>query len=145
MERKKIAIDNFNCGNNCAQSVLLSFADDLKLDKQTAANLASGFGAGMGRLQKTCGAVTGSFMVIGLYNSLHIEDSDEREQKTINLIQELEKDFSDQFGLTDCSYLVDADLKTPEGREEFKSKEMKKNICERCVGACTGWLEKNLS
>ena len=126
MDRKKIAVEHFNNGNNCAQSILLSFADDLNLDRTTAVNLASGFGAGMGRLQKTCGAVTGSFMVIGLHNSLIISDPEKRIKRTEELIQELEQDFSDQFGLSDCSYMIDADLKTESGKQEFKEKEMKK-------------------
>ncbi len=144
MDRKKIAVEHFNNGNNCAQSILLSFADDLNLDRTTAVNLASGFGAGMGRLQKTCGAVTGSFMVIGLHNSLIISDPEKRIKRTEELIQELEQDFSDQFGLSDCSYMIDADLKTESGKQEFKEKEMKKNICEKCVSACASWLENKL-
>ena len=49
---------------NCAQSVLTAFSDELGLDRNTALRLARGFGGGMGRTGKTCGAVTGAYMVI---------------------------------------------------------------------------------
>ena len=46
----KIATDNFRQGYNCAQSVLLAFAEEVNLDKETALKLSSSFGGGMGRL-----------------------------------------------------------------------------------------------
>ena len=82
MKRQDKAVKYFNEGYNCAQSVVLSFQDVLSADNETIVNIASGFGGGMGRLQKTCGALTGSFMVISLYNSENIEDESERKDRT---------------------------------------------------------------
>ncbi len=45
-------------GNNCAQSVVLSFAEDYGYSKELALKIAAGFGGGMGRIQGTCGAVS---------------------------------------------------------------------------------------
>lgn len=69
MSRADKAIDSFRAGNNCAQSVLLAFKDDFNFDENLASKISVGFGGGMGRLQEKCGAVTGAFMVIGLYSS----------------------------------------------------------------------------
>lgn len=55
----------FHHGYNCAQSVLLAFSDETHLEAETAARLASPFGAGMGKLRETCGAFTGSLMALG--------------------------------------------------------------------------------
>ncbi|MCX6089677.1 MAG: C-GCAxxG-C-C family protein [Candidatus Atribacteria bacterium] len=63
--RTEIAISKFLGGYNCAQSVFYSFCDDLQFDKNTALKLACGFGAGMGRKEEVCGAVTGGILVIG--------------------------------------------------------------------------------
>ena len=61
------AIRSFKSGLNCAQAVLTSYSDELKFDNNMALSVACGFGGGMGRLQETCGAVTGSFMVLGIH------------------------------------------------------------------------------
>ena len=53
----------FKQGYNCAQSVFAAFCDVTGIDFETAIKLTSGFGAGMGGMRDTCGAVTGMFMV----------------------------------------------------------------------------------
>ncbi len=52
----------FKEGYNCAQSVFAAFSDVTGMDFETAIRLTSGFGAGMGGMRDTCGAVTGMFM-----------------------------------------------------------------------------------
>ena len=51
---------------NCAQSVLIPFAEAGGLDEETAFRLAANFGGGMKRAS-VCGAVTGGLMVLGLF------------------------------------------------------------------------------
>jgi len=50
---------------NCAQSVLIPFAEAAGLDKETAFRVAANFGGGM-RRASVCGAVTGGLMALGL-------------------------------------------------------------------------------
>lgn len=66
MTKGETAKQYFLQGYNCSQSVLLSFCDELGIDKQTALMLASPFGGGMGRLREVCGTLSGAFMVLGL-------------------------------------------------------------------------------
>lgn len=54
-------------GLNCSQAVLISFGRMVGLDRETATGIGSAFGGGMGCTGLTCGAVTGSLMVIGLH------------------------------------------------------------------------------
>ena len=49
---------------NCAQSVLIPFAQEAGLTEEQARALAENFGAGM-RHGGTCGAVTGALMALG--------------------------------------------------------------------------------
>ena len=51
---------------NCAQSVLIPFAEAGGLDEETAFRLAANFGGGMKRAS-VCGAITGGLMVLGLF------------------------------------------------------------------------------
>lgn len=50
---------------NCAQAVVVSFAEEMGLTEEQAFQLASHFGSGM-RHGSTCGAVTGALMVLGM-------------------------------------------------------------------------------
>lgn len=52
-KRQERSRELFLSGYNCAQSVLIPFADVLGLTEDQAALVAVGFGGGMGRLRKT--------------------------------------------------------------------------------------------
>lgn len=66
MSKADKAKEHFLEGYNCAQSVLLAFADDCGIDKKTAALISSGFGGGLGRMREVCGAVNGMCMAASL-------------------------------------------------------------------------------
>ena len=51
---------------NCCQAVARAFADTVPLDEMTLMNVAAGFGAGMGTMEGTCGALVGAIIVAGL-------------------------------------------------------------------------------
>ena len=53
-------------GCNCAQAVVLSYADKLPLEEETLKKLAAGYGGGMGCMEGTCGALVGAVMVAGM-------------------------------------------------------------------------------
>jgi C_GCAxxG_C_C family probable redox protein len=59
---------------NCAQAVLVAFADKLGVDERELLKRASGFGLGMGTMEGTCGALVGAIMV----SSMLSEDGKER-------------------------------------------------------------------
>jgi C_GCAxxG_C_C family probable redox protein len=57
----------FDDGCNCAESVFSAFLEgDVPFSPESVC-LATGFGGGMGATHKTCGAVTGAIMAMGLY------------------------------------------------------------------------------
>ena len=76
--KEKKAISSFKNGLNCAQSVVSAYTDEMKFDPGLALSLSCGFGGGMGRLQETCGAVTGSFMILGIHNCKKYQDNKDR-------------------------------------------------------------------
>ena len=51
---------------NCCQAVVRAFADTLDMSEDKLMELAAGFGAGMGTMEGTCGALVGAIMVAGL-------------------------------------------------------------------------------
>ena len=50
---------------NCAQSVVVPFAQDAGIDEETAYAVAANFGGGM-KMGSVCGAITGGLMALGL-------------------------------------------------------------------------------
>lgn len=57
-------------GHNCSQAVACAFAKELGFDDEMVFRAAEGYGAGMGGMECTCGAVCGAVMVAGMKNSV---------------------------------------------------------------------------
>jgi C_GCAxxG_C_C family probable redox protein len=140
-----IAFQKFASGFNCAQSVVFSFCNDLDLDENTALKLACGFGAGMGRKQEVCGAVSGGIMVIGMkYGQARADDRNAKE-KTYTMTRELMKRFEQKHGSCSCKALLKGcELLTEDGQKEFKEKDLHNKVCKECVRSVVEILEKML-
>ena len=67
--RVKKTIENHAKGYNCAQSVACAYCDLVGMDEETIFKAAEAFGAGMGSMTATCGAVSGAVLLAGLKNS----------------------------------------------------------------------------
>lgn len=140
-EIEEKAIHSFYNGMNCAQSVLTAYADYFKFDAHLALSVSSGFGGGMGKLQKTCGAVTGSFMALGIYNSKkHVGNIDAR-NATNTMIQKFTADFTAMHGSLDCKALLNCDFTTDEGEKKFLDDDLKKNVCSQCIADSVKLIE----
>lgn len=100
---------------NCAQTVFSLHAEELGLTEKTALKLASGFGGGM-NCAETCGAVTGSYMVIGMKHGNDTSDP-EAKARTKQKIQDFNTKFKNAHGTLICKELTGYDISTPEGSE----------------------------
>ena len=141
MERSEQAKEHFLSGYNCAQSVVLSFADDLKYSKELALKISAGFGGGMGKQQGTCGAVTGAIMVLGLLKGEEVNNNDELKSEAYSSVKELSKEFTAAYNTTSCRELIACDLNTPEGAAKFKEEKLMENVCAGCVGKAVQIVE----
>jgi len=133
LKKEEKVIDSFKSGLNCAQSVLTAYSDEFRFDDKLALRISCGFGAGMGRLQETCGAVTGSFMVLGIYNCNKHADNKDRNEKTYAMIQKFSDEFTAIHGTTECKSLINCDLKTEEGRQYAHDRQLYEIVCEKCI------------
>jgi len=141
MERSEQAKDLFLSGYNCAQSVVLSFADDLKYSKELAQKISAGFGGGMGKQQATCGAVTGAIMVLGLIKGEEVNNNDELKSEAYSSVKELSREFTAVYNTTSCKDLIGCDLNTPEGSAKFKEEKLMENVCAGCVAKAVQIVE----
>ena len=145
MTRSEKALKFYAEGFNCAQSVIASFADILQVDEQTAIRIASGFGGGMGRMQDTCGAITGAFMVIGYLRGKHKDGDNESAENTNQLIQEFSKKFSEKHGSIKCKSLINYDLNSVQGLQAAKDADVFNKKCAFFVKTAVEMLEEILT
>ncbi len=141
MEKSERAKSLFFNGHNCAQSVFMTFSSELHCSEEMAAKIAAGFGAGMGRTQMTCGAVTGAIMVLGLLKGERANNNEDLKSAAYQSVRELMAAFTGEFGTTRCSELIGCDLNTPEGAVRFQEENMMDNICAECVSKAVQIVE----
>ena len=140
--RTGIAVSKFSEGYNCAQSVFYSFCDDLQFDQNTALKMACGFGAGMGRKEEVCGAVTGGIIVIGAKYGRGEKDDRTATELTYTKTRELMHQFEKKHGTFICRKLLKGcELTTEEGRKHFKDNKFADTICKPCVRSVVEILE----
>ncbi len=138
------AVRYFEEGWSCSQAVLAAFSEALGLAKENAFKIAQAFGGGMARMGQTCGAVTGSLMVIGLkYGRKHPGDGQAKE-KTYALSREFMSQFKARHGSLVCRELIGFDLSTDEGHKLATEKGVFKSLCPCFVRNAAALLEKLL-
>ena len=106
MNHRELAENNFLAGYNCAQSVLLAFAEDLGLDGDFALRLSSSFGGGMGRLREVCGAVSAILMAAGLVYGYTAPGDDGAKAAHYARVQALAEAFRREHGSILCRELL---------------------------------------
>ena len=144
MSRIELALSSFKEDFNCAQSIFGTYATHYGLDREEALKISTGFGGGMARCGKTCGAVTGAFMVIGLKNGMGISKDIEAKEKTYQIILEFSNKFQENNGSLICKELLGCDLNTPEGKDYFNQNELFEKKCLHCVKNAAEILEEML-
>ena len=130
----------FDAGFNCAQAVLLPFAAELGLAEDEARRLAAVFGAGMGRLQETCGALTGAFMALGLAHGFTDPKDHATRDRLLAETKQLAATFRQEHGALSCRELLGCDLNTAEGQAFHKDQQQRQAICTRCVRSSASQL-----
>ena len=91
-------------GFNCAQAVACTLAPAISLDPETAFTLTEGFGAGMGGMTETCGAISGAVAIMGFVMSEGMENPKTKGQ-TYKLSREIAKRFGEKNAATICGTL----------------------------------------
>jgi len=140
MKKSQLAIENFKA-LNCAQSVLLSYAEELNLDRTTALRIALGFGGGMA-MAETCGAVTGAYMVLGLKANFKEKSIQEIKAETKVAVKKFNELFIAKHGSLTCKKLLGVDISTPEGSAGANERNLFNTVCSGLVGSAAEILGK---
>ena len=127
-------IEPFQDGYNCAQAVLYAYCDEVGLDPQLALKLSCGFGAGMGRSEEVCGAVTGGIMVLGARFGRGRTEEKAAMEKTYARTRELMSLFKERHGSYICRELLQGcDLMSEQGQKQFHENDLLNQTCKPCV------------
>ncbi len=122
--------------------MLYAFREESDLPEETALKIACGLGAGMGRKEEVCGAVTGGILVLGMRHGRGSKDDRSAMESTYLKTRALMDEFAKRHGTFICRKLLNGcELTTEEGQKYFKENELLKRICVPCVQSVVEILE----
>ncbi len=122
--------------------MLYAFREESGLTDDTTLKIACGLGAGMGRKQEVCGAVTGGIMVIGIKYGRGEKDNRTVQELTYTKTRELMDQFAEKHGTFLCRKLLHGcELTKEEGQKYFKENDILNKICVPCVQSVVEILE----
>ena len=136
MTHKEKAVQYYQDGYLCSQSVLAAYAEEYGLTEELALKLGTCLGAGM-RKGEVCGACTGALMVLGLMH----DDPKNRKTAYENTKQFL-NDFRDVNGSYLCNDLLGCDVRTPEGVQYARDHHLFTEFCPKMVASTVDILEE---
>ena len=133
MTNSERACTMFDGQRNCAQAVLATLGPAAGLAESDCLRIAAPFGAGLGRLGETCGAVSGALMVLGL----RYGGETTRDPNAKTALYDRVRDFVARFKARNqtivCRELLGCDLITPEGRQQAQERNLHKTLCVKYV------------
>ena len=127
--RVEKALENHKKGYNCCQAVACAYADVADMDENLVFAAGEGFGAGMGGMQCTCGAISGACMVAGLLNSSRDTGKPVTKGDTYRLTKAITIAFQEKNGSVICK-----DLKGVDTNQVLRS-------CDGCIEDAAEILE----
>ncbi|NLH15573.1 MAG: C_GCAxxG_C_C family protein [Phycisphaerae bacterium] len=109
------AADLHKQGFNCCQSIVLIYGPQFGLTAEQCAKVAAGFGGGIGRMGKICGALSGVILVLGMkFGATDAKDKTTK-MKTYQKVALAAERFKLRCGSLECCDLLGFDLSKPEG------------------------------
>ena len=146
MNHSDRAVAYFMQGYNCAQSIAAAFARDFGVEEAMALKMTAGFGAGMGAMRATCGAVSGMVFVAGLKAGAYAPDDRATKKALYDLVKKMVLEFSSLYGTTCCAELLGkaSCLPNPDPSER-NAEYYAKRPCVRFVASAADIISRTLS
>jgi len=121
--------DNYNC----CQSIIGVYGPLLGVDQNQVLLMTTGFGAGMAYQGKTCGAVVGAYLCMGLIAGKISSDNLARKKITVQFIQEFNQKFIKQHLFLECKELLGIDVSQSGNLELARSTGVFNKYCPKFV------------
>lgn len=144
MKHSEKAVELFNRGYNCSQSVFGAFAEDVGLSEDVALKLSAPFGGGFGRMREVCGACSGMLMAFGMREGYATPETGPAKAAHYEAVRRLMAAFAQENGSYICREILDnAEVGgTPAPRTAAYYHE---RPCERCVRTAAEILDRYLT
>lgn len=144
MCRIQQAEEKFSEGYACSQAIFSTYCEQFEIDQTLALSLSAGLGGGV-CMGKTCGAVTGAILVIGLAcGGTNPETSQGRRNIKKSVVQFIQR-FNALNGTTECEELLSVNISTPEGMKTALEKGLFKKVCPKFITDSAEILEEILN
>lgn len=150
LEKSRVedAVNMFESGYACAQSVFTTYADLFGIDRETALRLSGPLSAGVGRMREVCGTVSAMAMISGLNEGFTDPEDSEAKAANYALVREMAAEFKKEQGTIICREL----LGLPEGMEYEESAEAEARTpeyyasrpCSGAVRTAAALIEKKI-
>ncbi len=135
--------------HGCAQCVVGGIIDAFEVDAPIAFRVSTGFSGGMGCTGRTCGALTGGILSVGLFvgrDRDNMRDPQRLRWQNFALVKELIERYERTFGSLECREVQERivgtgiDFWDPEQAERFAHEYDGHVKCaERVVGQVAQW------
>jgi C_GCAxxG_C_C family probable redox protein len=135
------AVRCFQAGFSCSQALLSAYSERYGMAPELALKLSDAFGGGMGGLGKTCGAVTGAMMVIGLAHGRTAADDAAAKLATAVRVRRLVARFEARHGSVACRDLIGCAIDTPEKARLAREQGVFDRVCVGLVRSAAELLE----
>ncbi len=134
----------FESGFHCSQSIVAAFSQEFGLSQEVALKISCPFGGGLGGYGRTCGALTGGMMVVGLkYGSSNGADVDAKalsRKKTRELIEA----FENAHGTSICNDLIGVNRTNLLGEQLLAVRPIIQSKCPKFLETVITYLEEEL-
>ena len=139
------AVRHFGDGFACSQAVLAAYGGRFGLPREIALKLGEGFAGGMAGLGRTCGAVTGAILVLGLAHGRTRADDGAAKLATAESVRRLVSGFEARHGSITCRDLLGCDIDTPDKLQLARDRGLFRTVCPAFVQSAATILDELLA
>lgn len=144
-ERSERAVADFNAGFSCSQAICRVYGEEFGLSPADAGRVAAGFGGGMARTDRVCGAVSGAVMVLGLAFGGTASDDRAAKESTYAAVQEFLAAFVFAHGSVGCTDLLGYNLGHPAEAAAAREAGAVPRVCPGLVRSAGHLLEETMA
>ncbi len=140
INKKELALEMFK-KTNCAQATLVALARE-KMDPKSLQLIGSAFGGGVAQQGKTCGAVNGALMALGILKGYNEFVDLEVKNKFYAVANEFITLFKEKYGSDQCKELINYDISDKEQKVKAKNEGIFDNLCPTFVSGAVEIMEE---
>jgi C_GCAxxG_C_C family probable redox protein len=123
------AVEYFDSGFNCAESVLLAVAEAMQLDGCSPQKFATAFGAGIARHGGICGCLAGAAVAVGLAVGRVSSDDQDSKELVYAIVNAIFESFAARLHTVECRELTGIDFSDREHLRDALSRVHSQICC----------------